>query len=119
MNINELTIGELKQLKSLFNLHESKDEGVDPHPYKIGKNYLIVTVTRIYVGRLVEVYKNELVLEDASWVADTGRFSAALKNGIETQTSSEIELFNTPVIIGRGSLVDACEYMHDLPTKTK
>ena len=38
---------------------------------------------------------------------------------IESHDSSEIELFNGSVIIGRGALVDCVEYKHDLPNKQK
>src|SRR3990167_4090803 len=48
-------------------------------PWKIGKCYLIRTVTMIDTGRLVEVTEQELVLEDAAWIADTGRFADALQ----------------------------------------
>lgn len=58
------------------------------------------------LGRLVAVGEHELVLEDASWIADTGRFSDALK----TCEFNEVEPFpDGRVIIGRGSVIDAVE----------
>ena len=89
--------------------------------WEVGKNYFVRTVTHIQVGRLVCVTDKELVLEKASWIADTGRFANALKNGIENESSSEIEPFpeKSRVIIGRGSIVDAVIYQHDLPNKQK
>jgi hypothetical protein len=86
----------------------------DAH-WKIGANYLIRTATMIDAGKLVAVTEHELVLEDASWIADTGRFGKAL----ETSSFNEVEMFPTgQVIVGRGSLIDAVE-ISQLPTKTK
>lgn len=84
-------------------------------PWKIGANYLIRTATMIDAGKLVAVTEHELVLEDASWIADTGRFGKAL----ETSSFNEVEMFPTgQVIVGRGSLIDAVQ-ISQLPTKTK
>ena len=76
----------------------------EKHGWQIGKLYLILTVTRYYVGRLVHVGEQELTIEDAAWVADTGRFGEALSGG----KLSEVEPYpDGPVLIGRGSIVDA------------
>jgi len=80
-----------------------------------GKNYLIRTVTMIQIGRLTKVTEKELLLEDACWVADTGRFNEALKTG----SLNEVEMFNKPVIVGRGAIVDATEWIQELPKKSK
>jgi hypothetical protein len=73
-------------------------------PWEIGANYLIRTVTMFQTGRLVAVGPQELVLEDAAWIADTGRFSDALQTGKFT----EVEPFpDGQVIVGRMAIVDA------------
>lgn len=102
MNIDDLTIKQARELATLFSSgqHEQK------HPFKIGANYFIRTVTHHHTGRLVEVTPTELVLEDAAWIADSGRFSNALKNC----SFDEVEPFPPGrVIVGRGALVDAVE----------
>jgi hypothetical protein len=77
----------------------------DAH-WQIGKIYLIRTVTMAQTGRLVAVTPQELVLEDAAWIADTGRFSDALASA----NFNEVEPFpDGPVIIGRGGLIDAVQ----------
>jgi hypothetical protein len=75
--------------------------------WKIGKGYFIRTVTYHYTGYLVAIYPQELVLKDAAWIADDGRFSAAMAGG----EFNEIEPWpdGVEVIIGRGSILDACE----------
>ena len=104
MNINDLTIGEARQLASMF----ANTQPVLPtsDPWKIGKNYLIRTVTMIDTGKLVAVGPTELVLEQAAWIADTGRFTGALNSC----DFSEVEPFpEGRLIIGRGSIIDAIQ----------
>lgn len=109
MDIDNLTIKEVKHLQSLL-----KGNG-ETHPYRIGKNYFIRTVTHHLTGKLVKVTSKELVLEDAAWIADDGRFHDALKTG----KLNEVEPFPGEVIVGRGALIDACEWLHDLPRDQK
>ena len=81
------------------------------HPYKIGASYLVRTVTNYFSGCLIAVYEHELVLTKAAWIADTGRFSEALKTGV----MSEVEPIPGDVIIGRGAIVDVCEWPKGKP----
>lgn len=86
------------------------------HPYQIGKAYFIRTVTMYYIGKLVAVYPDELVLTTAVWVADTGRFHQAVTKG----ELCEVEPFGIgQVIIGRGSLIDASIWTHPIPSMQK
>lgn len=118
MNLNDLTIGQAKELAALF-------AGANPAlasigngaPYEIGKNYFIRTVTHHLTGRLVEVHQQELVLVDAAWIADDGRLSDALKSG----NFSEIEPYadDLRIIVGRSSIIDAQVFSHKLPRSQK
>lgn len=110
MNLNDLTIGEAKQLATMF------AEKSDNSAWEIGANYLIRTVTMIDTGRLVGVTQQELILEDAAWIADTGRFSDAVKSA----NFNEVEPFpDGRVIIGRGSVIDAIKLSGTLPRSKK
>jgi len=72
--------------------------------WELGANYLIRTVTMIDTGRLVAVTAQELVLEDAAWIADTGRFADVLRSC----NFAEVEPFPAGrVIVSRGAIVDA------------
>ena len=100
MNLDDLTIGDAKKLAAMF------PKCAQDSPWIIGKIYLIRTVTMIQTGRLVAVGDKELVLDNAAWIADTGRFSDALK----TCNFSEVEPFPLgQVIVGRGAVIDAVE----------
>ena len=84
-------------------------------PWRIGEKYLIRTVTHFLTGRLSFVGPQELALDDAAWIADTGRFSDALKTG----KLNEVEPIGSTQIIGRGSIVDAAVWAFDLPLEQK
>ena len=87
----------------------------DAH-WEVGKNYFFRMATYFYTGKLVAVAANELVIEDAAWIAETGRFMEALKTG----DFSEVEPYPAgKVILGRGALVDASRFDHDLPREQK
>ena len=106
IDLDELTLGQAKELAGMFSDQQSCPAPVKPCPWQIGKNYLIRTVTMIDTGKLVAVHEHELVLEDAAWIADTGRFSDAVKKA----EFNEVEPFPAGrVIIGRGAVIDAVE----------
>jgi len=84
-------------------------------PFKIGGTYLFRLVTNYWTGRVVSVGEHEIVIEDAAWIADTGRFHDALITG----SLNEVEPVDGLVIIGRGALVDTTEWRHALPRDQK
>jgi len=115
MNIDELTVGELKQIAKLASGMCGAPQSADA-PFTAGEKYFVRTVTHHFTGRLVAVYPSELVFESVAWIADSGRFADALKSG----TLAEVEPYpDVPVIIGRGSLIDASPWAHDLPSEQK
>lgn len=64
------------------------------------------TVTHYYTGRVVGVSDKAILLEDAAWIADTGRFADALRTGIlsevEPYPDGVIEIIaNRPLSIGK------------------
>ena len=84
-------------------------------PLSIGKSVFIRTVTHYYTGKVVLVKAHEVVLADAAWIADTGRFYDAMKTG----SLSEVEPFVNPVSINRDAIVDVTEWKHPLPKAQK
>lgn len=111
MAIDDLTIGEAKKLAQMFCGNSEPD-----NPYKMGSGYFIRTVTHYFVGRLVEVGRHELVLEECGWVADTGRFSECLASGVVAELEPHP---SGRVLIGRGAIIDACEWPHGIPRAPK
>lgn len=110
MDIDNLTIKEIKHIQNLL-----KGPSEPSHPFQVGQNYFIRTVTHHLTGRLLKVTSKELLLSDAAWIADDGRFHDALKTG----SLKEVEPFVDDVIVGRGSIIDACVWRHELPKAQK
>jgi hypothetical protein len=111
MNIDELTIGQVREIQGMLGGIKA-----DPYPWQLGRNYIIRTVTMILAGRLIAVTSQELVLEEASWIAETDRFANTISKGI----LKEVEPYgDKPVLVGRGSIIDATEWVHPLPRTQK
>lgn len=107
MNINELTIGQYREIAALLNQQQPQAQQQQLQPYVIGKHYQIRTVTMIYTGRIIDVGHQELVIDDACWIADTGRYADSLVNASKY---NEVEPYpDGPVIIGRGAILDAVQ----------
>ena len=111
INIDELTIKEVRELQALLAPTSSI-----AHPFEINANYFIRTVTHHHTGKLVRVTDTELVLENAAWIADDGRLTDALSKC----EFGEVEIFpvGSQVVIGRGSLIDAVK-ISKIPTSQK
>lgn len=76
----------------------------DGMPFLIGEKYLIRTVTMTLTGKLKSKSDKFLVLSDAAWIADTGRFSLALE---DQDKFNEVEPFKNDAIVAVGAIVDA------------
>jgi hypothetical protein len=98
MNLDELTLGQIKQIQSMCGSQNS-----EASPYVVGQNYFIRTVTHYYTGKLKQIFRDTLVLSEACWIADTGRFYDFLKEG----KANEVEPFQKDVIIPKDSIVDS------------
>lgn len=109
MDLNEM---KLKDVLCLAKLLETK---ADDTAFEIGKAYLIRTVTLYYTGQITRITPKELVLCDAAWIADTGRFNECLKDG----KFNEVEPFIESVIVPRDSIIDATIWTHRLPRELK
>lgn len=99
-----ITIDEVKyvradELQTIKPIYEGEFQ-----PFEIGAIYLIRTVTMIDVGRVIAASKQYIILEDAAWIADTGRFADALKSC----KFNETEPFpDGQVILSAGAIIDA------------
>lgn len=81
------------------------------NPIRVGNAVLIRTVTHYHTGRIAEITPTELVLTTAAWIADTGRFNAALV----ASSVAEAEPFPSPVAVNRGAIVDVTDWRGELP----
>jgi hypothetical protein len=95
-------------------LLDSEQIDISTYDDFVGKAWFFRTVTYHLVGKAVKRVGMFLQLEQASWVADGGRFMQAIKNG----TLSEVEPVGT-VFVNLNSLVDLFPWKHKLPTDQK
>jgi len=80
----------------------------------IGDVIFIRAITFHYVGRVTRVSENFVHLEEASWVADSGRFGEALSLG----TLNDVEPMGK-CMISLNAIVDVAEWRHPLPKEAK
>lgn len=83
-------------------------------PFAVGKSYFIRTVTYHALGNLESIKGSFLVLTDACWVADSGKFSKAIKDG----ELNEVEFVGN-MIVSIHAIADAFPWVHKLPKETK
>ena len=115
IKVQELTVEGITYVPKESQLTKVIEVNGEASLWVLGRNYLIRTVTMIQIGKLKAITDKELLLSEACWVADTGRFNEALSNG----TLNEVEMFTRDVIIGRGAIVDATEWISELPKTSK
>ncbi len=114
VDVDSLTVKEAREISRAVCGDRSK---AARFPFRPGECVLIRTVTMIQTGRIVSIGRDWIELEDAAWIADTGRFSDALATG----SLNEVE----PVpgkgrcLVGRGAIADMFPWDHPLPRTKK
>ena len=83
-------------------------------PLKVGSKVLIRTATYFQAGKVSRVIGDFVELTDASWIADTGRFTEAVKTG----EFNEVEMFAAPVFVQISTIIDVTT-LPKLPTSQK
>ena len=94
----------------------SDDEKIDVSSYDdlVGKCFFFRTITYHCVGQVVKRFGSFLQLQDASWIADTGRFMNFIKEG----KLNEVEPVGIQ-FVNLGSVVDFFPWKHPLPKEQK
>lgn len=93
----------------------AKAKGDSLNPVRVGNAVFIRTVTMYYTGTILEITERAILLGDAAWIADTGRFSNALKTGV----LGEVEPYHAPVAINADHILDVTTWGHALPREVK
>ena len=93
-----------------------EDEKIDISSYDemIGHNFFFRTVTYHLVGKVTKRIGNFFQLEQASWIADSGRFMDFIKNG----EVNEVEPVGT-CFVNLESVTDMFPIKWKLPTEQK
>lgn len=99
-----------KEIVSLLLKIMSKEGEQVKLPFEIGKSYFFRTATYHVLGRLKEINGKFLTLEDASWIADSGRFMEFIDDG----KANEVEPVKTLMYVNSDSICDSYLWKHDL-----
>ena len=93
-----------------------EDEKIDISNYDdlVGHSFFFRTVTYHLVGKITKRIGQFFQLENASWVADSGRFMQAIKNG----ELKEVEPVGT-AFVNLESVTDMFPWKHPLPKEQK
>jgi hypothetical protein len=94
---------------------ETKKQPKSLNPLRVGNAVFIRTVTMYHVGRIVEIADGMIVLEDASWVAWTKRFSESMRTG----EFDEVEHVPGYVGVAFAGVIDVYNWPHALPVVTR
>ena len=80
----------------------------------VGGKFFFRTLTYHMTGKVKKIIGKIVELEDAAWIADSGRFMNAIKNG----TLNEVEPVGK-AFINIESVTDFFPWVHVLPTNQK
>lgn len=127
LDIDKMTVGELKEVARTIGItvgasglaasaqNMAKPVKFKSHSMHAGESVLIRTVTFYYTGKIIAITASDIVLSEAAWIPDTGRYADALKTG----KLNEVEPFPDSVIIPRGGIIDIAPWAHALPREQK
>lgn len=117
MKLDDLTLGDVKQLRGMLGSDAVPPPCPHPYEFQLGTNYFVRTVTHHYVGTCVAVTKDALFLMPCAWVSDDGRFGEAMATG----KLNEVEVWpkDVPVRINLGSFCDSSPWKHGVPAVSK
>ena len=98
----------------LFQILKERDKQIFFGEELVGGKFFFRTVTYHTVGEVVKIVGRFVQLKDASWVADSGRFMNAIKDG----TLDEVEPVGK-AFVNLDTVVDIFPWTHTLPTEQK
>lgn len=110
IDITEEQLAEIKE--KILGMEEVKE--INHYEDLIGEKFFFRTVTYHLVGKVKKMVGRFAYLTDASWVADSGRFMNAIKDG----TLSEVEPVGN-AFINLDTVVDFFPWKHKLPSDQK
>jgi hypothetical protein len=101
-----------ERLKDQFTGDGAKE--INSYQDLVGGKFYFRTVTYHTVGEVTRIVGRFAYLKGASWVADSGRFMGAIKDG----TLNEVEPVGT-AFVNLDTVVDFFPWTHKLPTDQK
>lgn len=108
----EVTYQELAAIKDKLGIDSFKE--ISSYEDLVGGKYFFRTVTYHLVGEVKKMVGRFAYLKNASWIADSGRFMNAIKDG----TLSEVEPVGD-AFVNLDTVVDFFPWKHKLPSDQK
>lgn len=105
----------LELVKTALNRTNTTTQTQAATPFEEGGKYYIRTVTYHMTGRVKAIINNFLVLTEAAWIADSGRFRQAIMDGV----LDEVEPVDVDMYVNINSITDAFIWTHALPREQK
>lgn len=111
LEVSEETLAKIKEQLGVDSFKE-----IQNYEDLVGNNIFFRTVTYHALGEVKKIVGRFVHLKNASWIADTGRFSDFIKNGV--QTGTEIEPVGE-MFLNMDTVVDFFIWKHKLPNEQK
>ena len=109
LEVSEETLAKIKEQLGIDSFRE-----INSYEDLVGESFFFRTVTYHMVGKVKKMVGRFAYLTDASWIADSGRFMGAIKDG----TLNEVEPVG-PAFINLDTVVDFFPWKHSLPNSQK
>lgn len=90
------------------------DKEINTFEDLVGGKFYFRTVTFHLTGEVKKIVGRFAYLKDAAWIADSGRFMGAIKDGTLTEVEPVGEAF-----VNLDTVVDFFPWKHKLPTEQK
>jgi hypothetical protein len=108
----EITDEQLAEIKEKITGIDAKE--INHYEDLIGGKFFFRTVTYHMVGKVKKMVGRFAYLTDASWIADSGRFMNAIKDGALSEVEPVGDAF-----INLDTVVDFFKWNHKLPDSQK
>ena len=95
-------------------LSESESMDISSLQDLVGQSFFIRTVTYHLTGKVKKIIGNMIILENAAWIADSGRFMNAIKEG----KVNEVEPVGD-ALVNLNAITDMFPWRHKLPDTQK
>ena len=96
-------------LKALAKNGDYKDDFI------IGEAVYIRTITHHQTGRVIALTKSFVVLDEAAWIPDSGRWMQAIESG----KLEEVEPVTVPIRVSLAAIIDVWPWLHAMPNTQK
>lgn len=114
--IEQLIKAEAEKMAKEMAANQNVEVGENESICKLGAKVIIFTVTKYYTGRICGLSDKHIKLQEAGWVASTGRLSETMKTGILNEFEAYPENYHPE--INRDGIIEIGPWNYPLPRET-